>query len=104
MKKFITILLLIISLALSAGNPPVGNAMLIGKTTDINTNELLAGVKIQIEGIETQFYSDLDGKFNITLPPGTYNVKFSMISYNASYIENLELNAQNIDSLNMKLK
>lgn len=55
---------------------------IIGKVMDHKTGETLAGVRLKVEGIEKDLYTDLDGNFKIEdLTPGTYNIKIDYVSY-----------------------
>ena len=103
MKKPLLILFIFISLFAFTSNPP-SSSTLTGTISDLNNKEALTGVKIEIEGINTQFYSDLDGNFSIPLPSGTYNITFSMISYDKSYVEGFILKDDNIENMEVKLK
>jgi outer membrane receptor protein involved in Fe transport len=53
-----------------------------GKVLEKSTSELMIGVNIVVEGTSLGGASDLDGNFVIlNIPPGTYNIKASMIGY-----------------------
>ena len=59
-----------------------------GKVTDIVTGEVLTGVKITIEGMDSKTYTDFDGNFTFkNLKPGQYQLKASYISYDNKVIE-----------------
>ena len=60
-----------------------------GSVIDNSTGELLPMVKIQVEGMNKGAFSDLDGKFEVKLEPGKYNLIFSMYSYNNTVINNV---------------
>ncbi len=69
-------------------------SVISGKVTDILTGETLSGAEISIEGTNTKVYSDLDGNFSIPqLKPGKYTLICSLISYNKSLIEKLEVSS-----------
>lgn len=60
----------------------VRTVSLSGQVVDSSTGEALAGVKVEIDGIHQEIYTDFDGHFNIEgLIPGTYCVNTSLISY-----------------------
>jgi hypothetical protein len=52
-----------------------------GTVFDDATGEYLPGVSILAEGTTTGTLTDLDGKFNLVIEPGTYNIRVSFISY-----------------------
>ena len=54
---------------------------LSGIVTDKATQELLPGVTILVENKGTGTVTDESGAYQLTLPPGTYNLTFSFISY-----------------------
>ena len=53
-------------------------------------------VKIQVEGLNKGAFSDLDGKFEITMPVGSYNLIFSMYSYNNTAINGVAVTAEKV--------
>ncbi|MBK9359503.1 MAG: carboxypeptidase-like regulatory domain-containing protein [Bacteroidales bacterium] len=113
MKKFIRIAaiasftLVFSALAFAEGkttNTPVATASVSGQVLDINSGEALAGVAVSVEGTEVKVYTDLDGNFTIKgIEPGTYNLILSMISYKNSLVENIKLQANETESMNVKL-
>ena len=52
-----------------------------GVITDAQTNEPLPGVSVQLDGTPTGIISDLDGKYNITVPSANSILVFSYVSY-----------------------
>ncbi len=97
---FLLLFALLSSVFVFAGEPskaPVTRTVMVsGKVTDIKSNELLAGVKIECSNCEKSFYSDLDGKFFIVLQlTGNEDVKieFSQIGYDSKTIGIQELQA-----------
>ncbi|MCF8331982.1 MAG: carboxypeptidase-like regulatory domain-containing protein [Bacteroidales bacterium] len=101
MKKIFTIttaLLILISSALLAGNDgetkeTKKQANITGTVLDKTSGENLAGVEIRVENTEIVCYSDLEGDFTINnLKPGSYNIILSYISYNKSFVENINVN------------
>ena len=54
------------------------------------------GKKIQVEGMNKGAFSDLDGKFEVKLDPGTYNLIFSMYSYSNTIINAVEVKADDV--------
>lgn len=64
-----------------------------GTVFDAEMGEYLPGVTILIEGTTTGTITDLDGKFSITLPPGTYDLRISFISYETLNIKGIVVKA-----------
>ncbi len=73
---------------------------LSGLITDKNSNEILTGVEVKIEGTDLKTYTDLDGMFSFkNLTPGEYKLVANYISYKKVVIEKIEVNSKysNVD-------
>ena len=79
--RFIRFLSPFIFLMLLSGNISAQNGIIRGSVFDEYTGEALAGVTIVVEGSTKGMLTDLDGKFNISIEAGVYNLRFSFISY-----------------------
>ena len=65
---------------------------LAGKVTDVETGEPLPGVNIIIEETSLGAAADEDGTYYILrIPPGTYDVRASMIGYNDVRVKNVRI-------------
>jgi len=81
------------------------NGFIRGVVFDDKTGESLPGVTIFIEGSTTGTLTDFDGKFNLTVAPGTYKLRVSYISYETVIVDNLFVKAGEVVLLdNLKLK
>lgn len=81
------------------------NGILRGSVYDEGTGESLMGVSIAVEGTTKGVITDLDGKFNLPLEPGIYNLKFSFVSYETIYLNNVKVNPGEVTLLdNLMLK
>lgn len=69
------------------------NGAIRGTVFDAATGELLPGVTIYVEKIAHGTTTDLDGKFNLSIAPGTYTLKVSFISYQTVNVENVDVKA-----------
>ncbi len=87
-RLIISIILSCIALSLQAQK-----GTLRGVVYEEASGEFLPGVSIYVEGTTTGTITDLDGKFNLSLNPGTYTLKISFISYDPIILENLSLQA-----------
>lgn len=74
-----------------------------GKVTDKKTGEELIGVSVQIEGTTKGAATDFEGKYNISVATGTYNLIFSYISYDKKLIKGVEVKNNDVTSLNITL-
>ena len=73
---------------------------LSGLITDKNSNEILTGVEVKIEGTNLKTYTDLDGLFSFkNLTPGEYKLVANYISYKKVVIEKIKVNSKysNVD-------
>ncbi len=99
--KFFTILF---SLSL-ASLVQAQNGFIRGTVFDDGAGESLPGVTIFLEGTTMGTLADLDGKFNLSVPPGTYTMRVSYISYETLYIKDLQIKAKEVTLLdNLRLK
>ena len=100
LKVSTVLIILFISSMVSAQN-----GFIRGTVYDDANGETLPGVTVLIEGTYKGTITDLDGKFNLPIEPGTYNLKLSFISYEALIIEDLEVKADEVNLLdNLRLK
>jgi len=70
-----------------------------GTVFDGATGEYLVGVTVFVEGTTTGTISDLDGNFNLSIAPGTYNLQISYISYQTMNLSEVEVKAGEVNSL-----
>lgn len=90
MKKLITSMFIwLISLPLFAHNG--GNGLVSGKVLDKKTGEELIGVSVMVEGSSLGTVTDFEGKYNLSVPPGNYNLVFTYVSYNKKVIKGVEV-------------
>jgi len=57
------------------------NGNITGGVLDANTREYIPGVKIKVENEKNGAYTDIDGKYDISIAPGSYNLVITFISY-----------------------
>ena len=95
MKQVLTIILFsIVSLG------AVGQQGIIrGSVLDGETGEALIGATVVVAGTSTGAATDLDGKFELRLDPGTYTLQVSSISYQTITIEDVEVIANEVNLL-----
>jgi len=100
LKFFPIILFLFFTLALQAQN-----GIIRGSVFDESSGEPLISVTVVAEGTTRGTLTDLDGKFNLSLNPGIYNLKFSYISYESEVITGVKVNTGDVTLLdNIVLK
>lgn len=72
-----------------------------GKITDAQTGTKLSGVSIEVDGVKS-VASNVDGGFLLTLPAGKkYAIKFSSVGYQSKVLEDVEVKAGTIISLDV---
>lgn len=76
-----------------------------GKATDAETGQPLVGVNIVIEGTTMGAATNLDGSFVIlNVPPGKYNVRFSMVSYEKVTVQDVIVEIDLTSTVNAELR
>ncbi|MEZ5198720.1 MAG: TonB-dependent receptor [Bacteroidales bacterium] len=81
------------------------NGFIRGTIFDAELGEYLPGVTILVEGTTTGTITDLDGKFSLSVPSGTYSLRISFISYetlNISDIKVAEGETRVLDDIGLK--
>lgn len=81
------------------------NGIIRGTVFDNATGEPLPGVTIFLEGTTLGTLTDLDGKFNLSVSPGTYDLRISYISYETLLMPGLQVKPGAVNLLdNLRLK
>jgi hypothetical protein len=81
------------------------NGFIRGTVFDDATGEALPGVTIFLEGTTLGTLTDLDGKFNLNVPSGTYILRVSYISYETLNISDLQVKPGEVNLIeNLRLK
>ncbi|MBP6335818.1 MAG: TonB-dependent receptor [Bacteroidia bacterium] len=89
--KRITIALLLILSQVAFGRQASASGTISGRVVDKGSNETLIGVTVWIDGSTNGTSTDIDGKFNLNVPPGKYNVAVKYFGYNPKTLENIEV-------------
>lgn len=81
------------------------NGFIRGSVFDDATGESLPGVTIFAEGTTTGTLTDFDGKFNLSIAPGTYNIRISFISYETINLKDVKVVSEKVTLFeNLRLK
>ena len=81
------------------------NGIIRGTVYDNTSGEPMMSVTVVVDGTGKGAMTDLDGKFNISLPAGTYTVKLSFISYETMIINDVKVTAGKVTLFdNLRLK
>lgn len=100
--RFLSLLLALILISISIN---AQKGIIRGAVVDESNGEALISVTIVAEGTIVGITTDLDGKFNLSIEPGTYNLKISYISYESQTISNVRVRPGEVTLLdNIRLK
>jgi outer membrane receptor protein involved in Fe transport len=75
-------------------------AVLKGILKDSKSNETLIGVNIAVENSTVGAVSDVDGKYELKLAPGKYNVTYSYVGYD-NIVKNITLKVNQVENLDV---
>ncbi len=95
LKKIYTFIFFLLSIELYAQN-----ATISGRVIDATSGQPMLGVSVIIREINAFALTDFDGKYNLTVPPGTYTVLFQIVGYDTKS-QNVTVNAGQNLSLNV---
>jgi len=103
MKSFKTVLFLIGGL-LFANLSFAQNGAINGKVIDENSGEPIIGANILVVGTTTGTATDVDGNFKIKIEPGTYDLRFSFVSYATKRVSGVVVKPGETITLNVKMQ
>ncbi|MDR0748480.1 MAG: TonB-dependent receptor [Tannerellaceae bacterium] len=105
MKKKKTTLLILFFLWPNLLTLYAQNGLLKGIITDARTQETLAGVAVMIKELPgTGSGSGVDGSYSLSLPPGSYTVSASYVSYATIEVTKVEVVSGGTTNLNIDMK
>ena len=76
---------------------------IVGVVVDSENGETLPGANVVVEGTATGTTTDFDGRYELAVDPGTYNLVFSYIGYNNATVQNVEVAAGEPTRIEMAL-
>ncbi len=98
---FALFVLLCIPVPLLAG--PYGK--IAGRVTDRESGQPLPGVGVTIEGTFLGASTNVEGFYTIlNVPPGTYSVRFSLVGYTKTIVENVKVEIDLTTTIDRQLK
>ena len=81
------------------------NGIIRGSVLDETTGEPMISVTVAVEGTTKGIITDLDGKFNLSIAPGTYNLRLSFVSFEPKVITGVKVNTGGVTLIdNIMLK
>ncbi len=75
-----------------------------GNVKDKNTQEVIIGAVVSVEGTAYGAATDTAGNYKITLPVGAYRLKATTIGYTSLFKENIQVSSGNAQTLNFELE
>jgi len=79
------------------------NGSLVGIVVDSENGEPLIGANVLVQGTVTGTAADLDGRYTLKLPEGTYAVEYRYIGYNRKVVEGVSMVAGQVTRIDISL-
>ncbi len=73
--------------------PAKGKGAIVGVITDTKFNESIIEAQVTVIGTKTKTFTDVDGRFRLELPPGTYNIRIAYELHQPSRVDTIEVTA-----------
>lgn len=103
--KFAHVLLISVILGFSGSLFAGTTGKIAGKVTDAQTGQPLPGVTVIIQGKSLGAATSLDGSYTILdIPPGTYNIRFSMVGYEKTTVEGVRVEIDLTSTVNVQMR
>ncbi|WP_042479157.1 TonB-dependent receptor [Solitalea canadensis] len=77
------------------------NGKIIGKVTDKGFNEPIVGLPVIVKGSQKVSPTSIDGRYELSLPAGTYTLEFKYISYKTKVVSEVAVKAGKVTELNV---
>jgi TonB-dependent receptor len=83
--------------------PPKGKGVVWGVVKDTEFREELVEAPVQVVGTKTQAITDVEGRFRLELPPGTYSIRISYELHQSSRFDQIVVTAGKVVRLDVDL-
>jgi outer membrane receptor protein involved in Fe transport len=103
----LTALAFSLSTAFAIEGPDEGNSSkgkIIGVVSDKTNNETLVGLAVTIQGTTIAVPTNIDGRYELRLTPGKYNVVFKYMGYQTKTIADVTVKAGEVTNLNVLME
>ena len=103
--RYLMFTCLVLFLAFSVTSVTAQKGIVRGTVIENSTGEPMIGVTVVVEGTTTGGVTDFDGKFQISLDPGTHTIKASFISFQTVTVSGVQVEAGEatiIDNIRLK--
>lgn len=98
---------LVFTLSLIGGNATLAQTtktgLVTGQVRDANTQEPLVGATVVIDGQTVGTVTDIDGRYKLSIPVGTVNLKASYVGYAPQVRFNIVISTGNVQNVNFEL-
>jgi len=102
-RKIVMISFMIL-IALPINDVVAAGGKISGKVVDAETKSPMPGVNIIIIDLTSGAASDLNGDyFILNIPPGTYSLRASMVGYNSTTVQNVDVSINHTTEVNFEL-
>lgn len=84
--------------------PPAGRGVVWGVVTDAVTKEPLLDAQISVVGARRRAIADLDGRYRLELPPGSYELRVWFEAYKAQRVQGVRVTAGQVIQVDIALE
>lgn len=83
--------------------PPKGKGAVWGVVRDTKFNEGVIDAQIQVVGRKEKAFADVEGRFRLDLPPGTYRIRVTYELHQPSRVDDVQVTNGKLTRLDVKL-
>jgi TonB-dependent receptor len=83
--------------------PAKGMGAVVGVVTDTKFNESIIEAPVTVLGTKRKTFTDIEGRFRLELPPGTYNIRFVYELHQPSRVDQIVVKAGEITRTDVSL-
>ncbi|MCA9599684.1 MAG: TonB-dependent receptor [Myxococcales bacterium] len=83
--------------------PPKGKGVVWGVLTDTKLGEPLIEAQVTVVGTKYKTITDLDGRYRLELPPGSYNLRFFYELHRPGRLDGVQVTAGNVSKADFQL-
>ena len=84
--------------------PPVGTGTIAGQVIDAATGDPIIEAGVEVIGVKGQIRTDLDGRYSVKVPAGTYQVRFFAPLYQGARLEKVVVQPNKTATADVPLK
>ncbi|XXT15267.1 TonB-dependent receptor [Sorangium sp. So ce429] len=84
--------------------PPAGKGVVWGVVTDSATLEPVLDAQVSVVGTKLKAIADLDGRYRLELPPGSYQLRVWYEAYKAQRVQDVRVTAGQVIQVDVRLE